>query len=104
MADVSVLFAIDLYISIFALFLYLILTIHLFYLRKCSIELSAQLVILFYPIGIIAATLWRHGHFGFNGVGLFFIVFFHNFVVILPSYMIFQIRRVRILVSANSHE
>jgi len=92
----------DFILNIIGLCFYVTLYAALLYKHKCEIDFAAKIICSIYPIGTISQIIWRIYFDGMNPITTSFIIIFHDFVVVAPSYFIFEMIKVKTVIQANS--
>lgn len=94
----------DFYINLVALFIYIILLIILMIARRGKIDISAKIICIGYPLGVIAQSSWRMQVFKNLHTAESFLILFHDLLVISPSYFVFEMENIRCVTNASTLE
>jgi hypothetical protein len=93
---------VDFILNLLGLCFYVTLYAALLYKHKCKIDFAAIIICSIYPIGTISQIIWRIYGDGMNPITRSFIIIFHDFVVVAPSYFIFEMEKVKTVIQANN--
>ena len=101
---VSYLQDVDFYMNLVALIIYTLLLAILMIVRKGRIDISAKIICIGYPLGVIAQLCWRMNAFNIDDVLESFLILTHDLLVISPSYFVFEMESIRCVTKANTLE
>ena len=86
------------------LIIYIVLLAALITVRKGRIDNSAKIICIGYPVGVMAQLYWRLNALEKDDVLESFLIVTHNFLVISPSYFVFEMESIRCITKASTLE
>ena len=86
------------------LIIYIVFLAALITVRKGRIDNSAKIICIGYPVGVMAQLYWRLNALEKDDVLESFLIVTHNFLVISPSYFVFEMESIRCITKASTLE